>query len=33
VGIEFLPGDPRMDRQFRELIQRLSMAANDKEEL
>ena len=27
VGIEFLPGDPRMDRQFRELMERLSGGA------
>jgi hypothetical protein len=26
VGIEFLPGDPRMDRRFHELIARLSSA-------
>jgi len=31
VGIEFLPGDPRMDREFRELIQRLSEASSNKE--
>jgi hypothetical protein len=27
VGIEFLPGDPRMDQQFHELLERLSAAA------
>jgi hypothetical protein len=31
VGIEFRPGDPRMDRQVRELIQRLSLDASSEE--
>jgi hypothetical protein len=30
VGIEFLPGDPRMDEQFHELLERLSGAAEGK---
>jgi hypothetical protein len=28
VGIEFLPGDPRMDQHFHELLERLSAAAS-----
>ncbi len=28
VGVEFLPGDPRMNHEFRELIQRLSLAGH-----
>jgi hypothetical protein len=32
VGIEFLPGDPRMDRQFHELLERLSAIAAPKSE-
>jgi hypothetical protein len=27
VGIEFVPGDPRMDQQFHELLERLSAGA------
>jgi hypothetical protein len=27
VGIEFLPGDPRMDQEFHELLERLRAAA------
>jgi PilZ domain len=27
VGIEFLPGDPRMDQEFHELLERLKAAA------
>ena len=30
VGIEFLPGDPRMDEQFHELLERLSATAEGK---
>jgi hypothetical protein len=30
VGIEFLPGDPRMDEQFHKLLERLSGAAEGK---
>jgi hypothetical protein len=32
VGTEFLPGDPRMDQQFHELLERLSAAAEQKSE-
>ena len=31
VGIEFLRGDPRMDREFRELIERLSLGTSSKD--
>jgi hypothetical protein len=32
VGIEFLPGDPRLDREFRQLIERLSHTVSSKNE-
>ena len=32
VGVEFLPGDPRIDKQFHELLERLSVAVAPKSE-
>lgn len=30
VGVEFLPGDPRMDERFRELIERLKARSEER---